>query len=509
MPPKLDALPYISIVRGVSRICESLKDQRIFFFYEGSIYIVRSLNESEFSRELTIESISNFAEKHNFNDVKRIFERDYEGLTDNLDIRVFLDGLCMAFCAYFKLFLNSNNLILDGTNADPEFFLRFVFAKIPVDECGVESDPLVSIVDLFNNIDQFFYLISHAIIMAFSPANYSQNMRHRKDNFSNHVLQTASGAKWTTTKMIYCTGLFYSTILGSKGGEIFLPIPKKVRLGIFLDPPNRLRLFGQANFTTMQLQRPRENKLSKFSIRAQQFELSTSITLDASQAVQDDSGFEEYELQSNGYENLISSIREQYHSRNTEITPASEPNDANFGRTESFLEDDGTGHNENSHDDMNELEENISENHEDNEYEDKENETEETETETEGDKENAAISEENKHLISAIQSTNRILKESEKEIEESHSASDLSLTPRSARYEFLRKLNDVLTNNSIVNRFKSQIMDCGFDSPDFEENRAVDTTTILIELAGISPNSATRMFKIIQTALHSHLSQEY
>lgn len=493
-----------------SKICEALKDQRIYFYYDSSIYMVRALNDAQVCHELTIESLYKFVQKYKFNEIKAIMDENYIGLQDNLDIRVFLDGMNIFFAAYFKSFITNHNILMTSSGADSDFFLRFIFAKIPVDEHGKDGDELINIVQLFNNIDHFFYVVSHAVIMGFAPSLYNKSMRHRRDNFSVHILPTESGIKWSPAKLIYSTGLFYTIVFGLGSSRICLPIPKKVKLGNLLEIEKRCILLGEYDTTFIQQEVLRENKLAKFTNRAPiniSFNTASySVSNRVPENFQNEDTEDTDELQD---ENSIAQIRATYMTRRNQAF-THEENETNQSESNENIRE---MHSQNPSDDnINDETLNVQE-----QFNQAENDSFDVTDFLENDMHAEEPCEENENeIIFSNTNDESVARPNNEERDDTQiqnseiqgTSSAPQTTQQPSVIEFYQKLIYVLERNSALRPYKQQILDSLFNPEDFEDKNENSTICQLVDLAGIREESAQKIFKLIQKAVHADLSQE-
>lgn len=141
------------------KICTSLMDCKVFFFYNRTIFFVKGMYEKESSYEISIESISSFVKTYNYKQCCEVFEDCTPSSNDFWGIRNFLERFNNRFATFFRGYSSAQRIILPTNSTDHEFVLRILFAKIPSKEQGFEEDELVNIVDLFRNINEFLFLL--------------------------------------------------------------------------------------------------------------------------------------------------------------------------------------------------------------------------------------------------------------------------------------------------------------------------------------------------------------
>lgn len=262
-----------------ANICSSLTDSRAYFIYDRAFYYVKGPSENDHFVVISIENISLFVKKHRFNNVAEMFDENYNGVTDVIEIRSFLERLNLTFGIFFKAFIKSENISMPIRTTESEFFLRLIFAKIPSQENGLENDDMVDIVDLFKTIKDFFSFVSYALLMAFSNQNFGARQRKQRDKLIRNLLKTKNGTLWTPCKLLYVTGLFGCFNHYACDREIILPIPKKVFLGELLKKTERKRLLGQVGPNVLRTSADSLSKLAKYYDGARRYVTSNELYL--------------------------------------------------------------------------------------------------------------------------------------------------------------------------------------------------------------------------------------
>lgn len=159
------------------KICSSLIDYRIYFYFNSAVYYVKSFNEGFKVPVLSIESIQNIVRDNEFIVILRLFSNDYKFKDDDLVVKNIIEEISREFSTHFNIFKRKHSLELPQIQADQDFFLRLLFAKVPSEPDGTEYCDLESIVNLFKNINDYFFYISCGVLMGFCPNNMPLSLR--------------------------------------------------------------------------------------------------------------------------------------------------------------------------------------------------------------------------------------------------------------------------------------------------------------------------------------------
>lgn len=320
-------------------ICSLITDYRIFYYHNSCLYFVTSNSMHRAAFTLTIETIRTVLSLYEYIEIRKNLEPGCR--TDNpfIEMQSLFETLTIEFGKYFNDFVVKQNLIVKNINGDPDFFLRLVFAKIPVDEFGTHDSELVNIVELFRNINDFFFFISCGVIMAYSPDCMTFALRHKRDGFYGSLLKTKTGHTWTLNKFFYVSGLFEaSRSYSSDGVEIVLPVPKKVKCGAFLRKEDRKNLLRYVVTGIRRTTNDSNKKFEKFEKSAKRFAQNNVVFAEKMEHIVLKDNVPEVE-NNRSDENDISSIRKYYefYLRRSGNMPATEIHSQN-----DFIENSGS-----------------------------------------------------------------------------------------------------------------------------------------------------------------------
>lgn len=140
-------------------ICSTLSDANIFLHLDGHIYFVQSSNIKQKCLVIGLDILIDYGKRNSFFDVLKSFQRTDSQPSPNqtyLTDCFFLSMFEKSFFLLFKQFsINLGLVIPISLSIEIEFFLRFLFAKVPHDMVKANSK-LVLMLELFKKLDDFY-----------------------------------------------------------------------------------------------------------------------------------------------------------------------------------------------------------------------------------------------------------------------------------------------------------------------------------------------------------------